>query len=76
MLNMPQIEGIYENGLVTLLQPIDSKKAVPVVVSFLDEEISQPVKRLTLQNFSFMEAREQTKRYKGNLSDAVIEERN
>lgn len=33
------------------------------------------LKRLTINDFSFLQAREKTKRYKGSIADAVIEER-
>lgn len=72
---MLQVNGMYEKGCVTLDHTINVDKAMPVVVSFLDEENTKPKKRLSLEDFSFLKARELSKGYQGNLSDAVLEER-
>jgi len=39
------------------------------------DEKSKNTKRLTIKDFSFIRSRENSKRYKGSLSDAVIEDR-
>jgi len=39
------------------------------------DEKSENTKRLTIKDFSFIKSRERSKRYKGSLSDAVIEDR-
>jgi predicted DNA-binding antitoxin AbrB/MazE fold protein len=72
---MIAVNGIYENGIVRLDKKIQAKKTVKVIVTFLDEELHNNSKRLTSKDFSFLQAREKSKRYKGSLSDAVIEDR-
>lgn len=72
---MIAINGIYENGLIRLERPIQAKKTIKVIVTFLDEEITENNNRLTTNDFSFSKSREKSKRYKGSLSDAVIEDR-
>ncbi|AMR30331.1 hypothetical protein A0256_02310 [Mucilaginibacter sp. PAMC 26640] len=72
---MVQLSGTYENGTVTLDKPVTIDKPVKVVVTFLDEDISNKGKRLTVDDFSFAKGREILKELKGSLADAVIEER-
>ena len=72
---MLSIKGTYKDGVVKLDQPITSNKSRKVIVTFLDEEHQEEHTRLTKRQFSFSQSREQTKRYKGNLSDAIIDER-
>lgn len=72
---MIAINGIYENGVITLEKKVRSKKSVKVIVTFLDEEIQYDTKKLTANNFSFRRSREKSKGFNGSLSDAVIEER-
>jgi hypothetical protein len=72
---MIAVNGIYENGIIRLDRQIQAKKSVKVIVTFLDEELQSDSKRLTVKDFSFFKSREKSKRYKGSLSDAVIEER-
>jgi len=72
---MIAINGVYENGIVLLNKKIRSKKKMKVIVTFLDEELSNEPKRLKIEDFSFLESREKSKRFAGSLSDAVIEER-
>jgi hypothetical protein len=72
---MVQISGIYANGTITLDKPININKQVKVLVMFKDEDINMKEKRLTLDDFSFAKSRELLKDVKGNLSDAVIDER-
>ena len=72
---MIAVKGTYENGVIRLDRKIQAKKAMKVIVTFLDEEIKDDSKRLTTNDFSFLKSREKSKRYKGSLSDAVVEDR-
>ncbi len=72
---MIAINGIYENGVVHLERRILSKKAIKVIVTFLDEELVEDSKRLSAKDFSFSKSREKLKTFKGSLSDTVIEDR-
>ncbi len=72
---MIAVNGTYENGIIRLENRVDSKKSVKVIVTFLDEELQNDSIRLTTNDFSFRHSREKTKRFKGNLSDSVIEGR-
>lgn len=42
-----------------------------VIVTFLDEELNEDSKRLTVKDFSFKEARELSKGFKGSFSEAI-----
>lgn len=72
---MIAVNGIYENGIVRLDRRIRSRKSIKVIVTFLDEDLQNDTKRLTVKDFSFLKSREKSKRYSGSLSDAVINER-
>lgn len=72
---MIAVNGIYENGIVRLDRRIQAKKTITVIVTFLDEELTANANRLTTKDFSFLKSREKSKRFKGSLSDAVIEDR-
>jgi predicted DNA-binding antitoxin AbrB/MazE fold protein len=72
---MISLNGTYENGVIKLERKMDIVKKTKVIVTFLDEEQSEKKTGLTLSNFSFIKSREQSQRYKGALSDTVIEER-
>jgi hypothetical protein len=72
---MIQVKGTYNNGNIQLDETINVDKAVKVIVTFFDEDVEIGKKRLTLNDFSFFKSREQLKDVKGNISDAVIEER-
>ena len=72
---MLSVKGTYKDGVVELEEPLDFKDASKVIVTFLEDETFANTKRLTAKDFSFSKAREASKAYKGNLSDAVIEER-
>jgi hypothetical protein len=72
---MIAVNGIYENGLVRLERKIKSEKTIKVIVTFLDDELERDSKQLKLNDFSFLEAREKSKKYKGSLADAIIEDR-
>jgi hypothetical protein len=72
---MVTVKGIYENGMIKLEKQVDTQGALPVIVTFFEEDLQDDAKRLTLNDFSFLEARKVSSGYKGCLSDAVIEER-
>ena len=72
---MIAINGTYENGIIRLEKKIDTKKSLKVIVTFLDEELQNDSMRLSTNDFSFRHSRQKTKRFKGNLSDSVIEDR-
>ncbi len=72
---MDAVKGIYENGVIKLLKPYPLRKRVEVVVVFPKMIEEAPKKKISLDDFSFKRSREALKDYKGNLSDAVIEER-
>lgn len=72
---MIAVNGIYENGIVRLERRIQAKKTIKVIVTFLDDELTTNVNRLNTKDFSFQKSREKSKRFKGSLSDAVIEDR-
>ena len=72
---MIAVNGIYENGIVRLDRQIRARRSVKVIVTFLDEDLQNDTKRLTIKDFSFLKSREKSKRYIGSLSDAVIDER-
>jgi hypothetical protein len=72
---MIAINGTYENGEIRLDRRIQTKKPIKVIVTFLDEELTHDSTRLTTNDFSFLKSRESSKKYKGSLSDAVIEDR-
>ena len=72
---MIAVNGTYENGEIRLDRRIQTKKTIKVIVTFLDEELTNDSKRLSTNDFSFLKSREKSKRYKGSLSDAVIDDR-
>lgn len=72
---MITVNGVYENDIVRLDRRNRTKKKMKVIVTFLDEELSDEPKRLKIEDFSFLEAREKSKRFKGPIADAVIEYR-
>jgi hypothetical protein len=71
---MVQLSGTYNNGNITLDEPINVDKPVKVLVTFVDD-ISIEEKRMKPNRFSFAKGREILKDLKSSLSDAVIEER-
>ena len=71
---MIQVSGTYNKGNILLDERIDIDKPVKVIVTFIDENTDEN-KRLMLKDFSFAKSRELLKHVKGNISDAVIEER-
>jgi hypothetical protein len=72
---MIAVNGTYENGIIRLDRRIQAKKNVKVIVTFLDEELHNDSKRLKIKDFSFLKSREKSKRFKGSLAEAVIEDR-
>jgi len=72
---MIAVNGTYENGEIRLDRKIQTKKTIKVIVTFLDEELTNDSKRLSTNDFSFLKSREKSKRFKGSLSDAVIDDR-
>ncbi len=68
------LNGVYEDGVIKLERKLETAKRSRVIVTFLDDDIPDKV-RLTTNDFSFVKSREKSKRYQGNLSDAIIEER-
>jgi hypothetical protein len=72
---MIAVNGIYENGIVRLDRRIRARRSVKVIVTFLDEDLQNNTKRLTVKDFSFLKSREESKRYTGSLSEAVMDER-
>jgi len=72
---MVQLSGAYNNGSITLDEPINIDKPVKVLVTFVDVELDIKEKHLTLNDFSFAKSRELLKDLKSSLSDTVIEER-
>ncbi len=72
---MLTVKGVYDRGVVKLDQDVKIKKAVNVLITFLDDSEIQheiPPKR---NDFSFRKSKELLKNYKGSLSQAVLEER-
>lgn len=72
---MVQVSGTYNKGSILLDEAITLEKPVKVIVTFVDHDDDIIEKRLTLNDFSFLKSREQLKDVKGNISDAVIDER-
>ena len=72
---MIQVKGTYNNGNITLDRAVGVSKPVKVTVTFDEEDLIVEERRLTINDFSFLKSRELLKNVKGNLSDAVIDER-
>ncbi len=70
---MISLEGVYEDGVVTLEQSLNYDKPVKVIVTFLEKE--QPKKRLRYEDFSFEKSQKQLEKYNFSLSEEVIKER-
>ena len=75
ILIMVQLSGIYNNGNITLDRKVSVKRAVKVIVTFMDEDVTVEKERATSNDFSFSKGREVLKDLKSSLSEAVIEER-
>ena len=72
---MVQVSGTYNKGTITLDKIVAVDKPVKVIVMFDEEDITIEKERLSINDFSFLKSRELLKDVKGDLSDAVIEER-
>lgn len=72
---MLTVSGIYENGVIRLDKRILSMRKMKVIVTFLEESTLSDEMRLKTEDFSFRSSREKTKRFKGSLSDSIIEDR-
>lgn len=72
---MPVVNGLYKNGIVRLEKPININKSIKVTVTFSEDDFPTNKKKLTINDFSFIKAREKSKRYIGELSEAIIDER-
>ncbi len=72
---MIALQGIYRNGEIELEQKIISNYPIKVIVTFLVDESKSENTILNINDFSFLESRRKTLEFKGNISDAIIEER-
>jgi hypothetical protein len=72
---MIAVDGIYKNGVVRLVRKIRTRENARVIVTFPDEELQNETKRLTLKDFLFQKSRKDSERFRGSLSDVVIEDR-
>ena len=72
---MLSVKGTYENGTVRLDREILSRKKAKVIITFLDEDPEADKNRLAAGDFSFLASREKTKRFKGSISDSIIDDR-
>ncbi len=72
---MLALNGIYHNGKLILEKEIASDKPIKVIVTFVEESLTEEKDALQLNQFSFMEARRLLKDYKGSFADEVTEER-
>lgn len=70
---MISTKGIYHKGKLELEEPINSEKPIKVIVTFLEDEVVE--EKSIMDKFNFAKARKLLANVKGNLSDAVIEER-
>lgn len=76
---MLKIKGTYQDGRVDLDSRPTATKAIKVIVTFPDPELSRPVNTspdiLQWDDFSFDKARQLLKDLKSPLSDEVTTER-
>jgi len=72
---MISIAGKYHNGCVEFDKEFISDKPVRVIVTFLEDVEVKTEKRLLLSDFNFAKSQENLKKFKGSLSEAIIEER-
>ena len=76
---MLALHGIYKNGFIKLDNPPNTDKVLRVIVTFVDEELSQNdkevKKRIDINKFSFLQSMEASKDFKGSFSDSLIQER-
>ena len=79
---MLALTGTYYNGNVILEEKIKSEKPLKIIVTFIEEDTlhytedkRKREKNLKVSDFSFLEAQDLLKNFKGSLSKTVIEER-
>jgi hypothetical protein len=72
---MVAVVGTYQNGYVKLDKDYPSNSPVKVIVTFLEDIQTESEKGLSLSDFSFSKSQKNLEKYKGSLSDTVIEER-
>lgn len=72
---MLSVKGTYENGTIKLDREILSRKKAKVIITFLDDDSEADKNRLGARDFSFLASREKTKRFKGSISDSIIDDR-
>ncbi|MBF0546570.1 MAG: hypothetical protein HQM08_19140 [Candidatus Riflebacteria bacterium] len=72
---MLTVKGIYKKGEVILLNNVEFDKQMDVLITFLDDLEKTPEEKLKAENFSFSKSRQLLAKYKGSLSQAIIEER-
>ena len=72
---MIAVEGKYIDGKVELLQKINSKKPMKVIVTFLEDIDRQSSEKLSFKKFNFSKSRKVLKNVRTNFSDTVCEER-
>lgn len=72
---MLAVKGVYKDGKVDFKGDVPVYTQTPVIITFLEEIAQGKPTTSNLNAFSFKKSRALSKRYKGSLSDAVIEER-
>lgn len=72
---MLAIEGTYYDGKVNISKNIKTNIPVRVIITFLDEKISDFSQKLTRDKFNFDKTREMLKNVSTSFSDTLIEER-
>jgi len=72
---MISVMGDYQDGVINIDKAYMSKKVRKVIVTFLEDNAKDDLKRLNLEDFSFKKSREKLESFKSSLSDTIIEER-
>ena len=75
---MIAVKGLYKDGNIKLSKNIQYNKEIEVIVTFLDDENKDDKyddSILNIDDFSFNRAQNILKEYKGDISDALLEER-
>ncbi|MBU1822478.1 MAG: hypothetical protein KKG00_13345 [Bacteroidetes bacterium] len=72
---MVAVVGTYQNGYVKLDKEYSSESPVKVIVTFLEEVVSESNSYLSLSDFSFSPSQKNLKKFKGSLTDSILEER-
>lgn len=72
---MITVFGTYQNGYVKLDKDYSTNNPVKVIITFLEDVQGQSEKGFSLTDFSFSKSKKNLAKFKGSLSDAVIEER-